>query len=80
MKTALQAHAASIRHAGYTVSPINFLYNVDVEDLDIFFRPLLVSPGILDLVYHIQPLHSATKNSVLVVKPWLLILSAKCNP
>lgn len=30
-----------------------------------------MSPGILDLVYHIQPLDSTAKNGVLIVKPWL---------
>lgn len=54
------------------------LYNVDVEDLDILFRPFLVSPGILDLVYHIQPLDSASKNSMLVVKPRLFRSLAEC--
>lgn len=61
-------------------SRFNSLYNVDVQDFDILFRPLLVGPGILDLVYHIQSLNSSTENSVLVVKPWLFTLSAKCKP
>jgi hypothetical protein len=52
------------------------LHNVDIEHLDILFRPLLVSPGVLDLVYHIQTLDSTPKNSVLIVKPWLVRLLA----
>lgn len=55
------------------------LYNVDVEDFDVLFRPLLVSPGILDLVNHIQALDSTTENSMLVVKPRLFTRSAKWN-
>lgn len=55
------------------------LYNVDVEDFDVLFRPLLVSPGILDLVYHIQALDSTTENSMLVVKPRLFTRLAKWN-
>lgn len=78
MQIAYNSPAAGIRHAGY--GSIQNLYNVDVEDLDILFRPLLVSPGILDLVYHIQALDGTTENSVLVVEPRLFISLAEPNP
>lgn len=48
---------------------ISDLYNVDVQDLDILFWPLLVCPDVLDLMDHIQTLNSTSEYSMLVVQP-----------
>lgn len=53
-------------------SPILFiLHDVDVQDLNILLRLLLVRPHIFDLMNHIKPLCSTAKDGMLPVQPWL---------
>lgn len=47
------------------------LYNINVEDLDILLRLLLVCPYILNLVDDIKSLCCAAKDGVLAVQPGL---------
>lgn len=51
------------------------LYNINIENLDILLRLLLVRPHILDLVDDIKPLCGATENCVLSIQPGLLRVS-----
>lgn len=51
------------------------LYNRDVNDLNVFFRLLIVDPDIFNPVYDVQSLDRPAKNRVLVVQPGLLIVS-----
>ena len=47
------------------------LYNVNIQNLDVLFRFLLVGTRVLYLVNHIQSLRGAAEYCVLVVKPRL---------
>lgn len=47
---------------------------VDVEYFDILLRLLLIGPYAFYLVDHIEALDGASKDGVLVIKPWLVSL------
>ena len=51
------------------------LYDINVENLDILLRLLLVRPHILDLVNDIKPLCGTTENCVFSIQPGLLGVS-----
>ena len=51
------------------------LSNLDIENFDVFDGLLLVRLDVLDGVDHIQALHGAPKDGVLVVKPRLAVVS-----
>jgi hypothetical protein len=47
------------------------LHDINVENLDIFLRFLLVRPRILDFMNHIQALRRTPENCVLPIQPRL---------
>ena len=51
------------------------LYNRDINDLNIFFRLLIMDPDIFNLMYDVQSLNCPAKNCMLVVQPGLLVVS-----
>lgn len=52
---------------------VTFLHNLYVENLDVFFGFLFVHSGVLDLMDNIQALNRPSKDSMLVIKPWLFV-------
>ena len=43
----------------------------DVDNFDVLLGFLLVYTCILNLVDNVQPLYRSSKNSMLIIKPWL---------
>jgi hypothetical protein len=54
-----------------TELPFLPLRYIDVQNLNIFLRLLLMSPRILNLVNHIETLCRSPENSVFAIKPGL---------
>jgi hypothetical protein len=47
------------------------LHHRYANDLDVLFGLIFVSPYVLDLMYHIQPLRRSSEDRVLVIQPGL---------
>ena len=52
-----------------------FLDNLNVNDFDVFLRFLLVCSHVLDSVNHVHSLVGTAEYCMLIVKPWLFIVS-----
>jgi hypothetical protein len=51
------------------------LDNLNVNDFDVFLRFLLVCPHVLDSMNYVHSLVRTTEYCMLIVKPWLLLVS-----